>query len=93
MPLAGQIGDQIIAGQVDRLAVTESEVVIVDYKTNRPVPLRPRDAPLAYLKQMSAYRALLRRIYPNRDIRCVLLWTAGPKLMALPGPLLDAHEP
>lgn len=93
VPLAGMVGETIIAGQVDRLAVTPAQVIVVDYKTNRPVPPRPREAPVAYLKQMSAYRALLRRIYPGRKIRCVLLWTAGPKLMPLPDALLDAHEP
>jgi ATP-dependent helicase/nuclease subunit A len=93
VPLAGRIGAYIVAGQVDRLVVTESEIQIVDYKTNRPVPGSPAEAPAAYLKQMAAYRSLLERIYPNRLIRCVLLWTSAPLLMELPGPLLDPHAP
>ena len=93
VPLAGQIGETVIAGQVDRLAVDAKTVTVVDYKTNRPVPKRPGDAPAAYLKQMAAYRALLTRIYPDRAVRCVLLWTAGPEFMPIPGPLLDAHAP
>jgi len=78
---------------VDRLAVTAATVTVVDYKTNRPVPKRARDAPPAYLKQMAAYRALLERIYPDRAVRCVLLWTAGPEIMPLPDSLLDAYAP
>ncbi len=93
VPLAGQIGNIVIAGQVDRMAVTDGQVLVIDYKTNRPVPGMPKDAPVAYLKQMAAYRALLQRVFPERDIRCALLWTAGPRLMALEGGLLDRYAP
>ena len=93
VPLAGRIGNFVIAGQVDRLVVTPSEVQIVDYKTNRPVPASAVEAPTAYLKQMAAYRALLARIYPDRSVRCALLWTAAPLLMPIAGEILDSHAP
>lgn len=93
VPLAGRIGDLIIAGQVDRLVVTPDEVQIVDYKTNRPVPAAAEDTPRAYLKQMAAYRALLSRIFPDRGVRCALLWTAAPALMPLGAEILDPYAP
>ena len=38
-PIVGELGDgRVISGQIDRLLVTPSEVLIVDYKTNRPAP-------------------------------------------------------
>ena len=41
VPVVGQVGERILSGQVDRLLVTETEVLIVDYKTNRSPPARP----------------------------------------------------
>jgi len=93
VPLAGKIGDWVIVGQVDRLLVTDSEVHIVDYKTNRPVPDSAEQAPAAYLKQMAAYRAVLAGVYPKHRIRCALLWTVAPKLMPISTEILDRHAP
>jgi len=42
---------------------------------------------------MAAYRAALGKIYPGKSIRCALLWTEEPRLMALPEELLQAHSP
>jgi ATP-dependent helicase/nuclease subunit A len=83
VPLAGTVGDQAVFGQVDRLAVSADEVLVVDYKTDRLPPATADQVPRAYLRQMAAYRALLRQIYPGREIRCALLWTAEPRLMIL----------
>jgi ATP-dependent helicase/nuclease subunit A len=72
------------------LVVTDHEVLIVDYKTNRPPPTQVEDVPRAYLAQMAAYRALLQGLHPNKPVRCALLWTDAPRLMELPGDRLDA---
>ena len=93
VPLVGKIGNRVIAGQVDRLLVTDREVDIVDYKTNRPVPDSVEQAPVAYLKQMAAYRAVLTDIYPKHRVRCALLWTVAPKLMPIPTEILDRYAP
>ena len=74
---------QAVFGQVDRLAVGPDEVLVVDYKTDRLPPATAAAAPLAYRRQMAAYRALLQQIYPGRQVRCALLWTAVPRLMIL----------
>jgi ATP-dependent helicase/nuclease subunit A len=73
----------LIAGQIDRLLVTPDEILIIDYKTNRPPPQDAAGVPEAYLRQMCAYAAALRRIYPGRGVRGALLWTDGPTLMPL----------
>jgi ATP-dependent helicase/nuclease subunit A len=88
VPLAGMIGDQPVFGQVDRLAVGPHEVLVVDYKTDRLPPATADEVPLAYRRQMAAYRALLRQIYPGSQVRCALLWTAEPRLMVLEGAAL-----
>jgi ATP-dependent helicase/nuclease subunit A len=89
VPVVGQLGDRILSAQVDRLLVSEREVLIVDYKTNRPPPRQAADVAPVYLRQMAAYRAALACIYPGRTIRCALLWTDAPRLMALDNRLLD----
>jgi len=92
VPLVGRLGATVVAGQIDRLAVTDDAVLIVDYKTNRPPPARARDVAPVYLRQLATYRDLIRRIYPNRAVRAALLWTDGPALMAIPDALLDEHS-
>jgi ATP-dependent helicase/nuclease subunit A len=72
-----------VPGQIDRLAVTESEVLIADYKTNRPAPTRIADVPPAYVRQLALYRALLQKVYPAKKVRAALLWTETPELMEL----------
>ena len=62
---------------IDRLIVREHEVIIVDYKTNRIVPVTLADVPQAYVMQLAAYRLAVRALYPGRPVRCVLIWTAG----------------
>ena len=91
--LIGEISDRVISAQVDRLLVTDDTVTVIDYKTNRPPPESAEKAPAAYLSQMAAYRAALARIYPEKAIKCVLLWTDGPQAMVLPDALLDRVAP
>jgi ATP-dependent helicase/nuclease subunit A len=93
VPVVGLLGDRALAGQIDRLVVTDDAVLIVDYKTLRPPPLDEADTPAAYLDQLAAYRAAVTAIYPGRDVRCALLWTEGPRLMPVSAARLDAHLP
>ena len=86
-------GGQVISGQIDRLLVTATEVLIVDFKTNRPAPQTPAETAQPYLRQMAAYRSALGKIYPDKSIRCALLWTEGPRLMELPVGLLEGLSP
>ncbi len=92
-PIAGRLKGRLFSGQVDRLLVSPDRVLVVDYKTNRPVPRSTETVPPAYLRQMAAYRALLRAAFPGRVVQCALLWTYSAELMALPDRLLDQHAP
>ncbi|OAN48069.1 double-strand break repair helicase AddA [Paramagnetospirillum marisnigri] len=89
VPLVGRIGDRIVSGRVDRLVVTEAEVVVVDYKTNRRPPTDAAGIPDLYIRQMAAYRLALACIYPRHRIRCLLVWTDGPRLMEIEAARLD----
>ncbi len=79
-----------IAGRVDRLVVTPERVLVVDYKTNRPSPDRIENADPAYLAQMAVYAAVLAEVFPDRPIEAAIVWTDGPKLMAVPEKVMAA---
>jgi ATP-dependent helicase/nuclease subunit A len=79
-----------VAGQVDRLAVTEDAVLIADFKTNRDAPRRPEDVPKAYIAQLALYGALLSRLYRGKPVRAALVWTDIPNLMEISAASLDA---
>jgi ATP-dependent helicase/nuclease subunit A len=93
VPLTGVVSGRVVGGLVDRLAVLPDRVVVADYKTNRSAPATAEAVPATYLRQMAAYRAVLREIFPGRPVACLLVWTAGPLVMPLPDSLLDLHAP
>ncbi|HCQ64173.1 MAG TPA: double-strand break repair helicase AddA [Rhodobacteraceae bacterium] len=81
---AGSESTVRIHGIIDRLIVEPGRVLAVDFKTNRIVPDRPEDIPEGILRQMGAYEAGLRDIYPGRRIDTAILWTRQARLMLLP---------
>jgi len=87
-----RIGGQqrAVSGVIDRLAVTPTQVLCVDYKTNAAPPRTLDEVPQAYVVQMALYRALLAGVYPGRDIKAALLFTEAPRLIDLPPAVLDA---
>jgi ATP-dependent helicase/nuclease subunit A len=75
-------------------------VLIADYKTNRHKGVHARlhglspgridEVPKAYVIQLALYRAVLGRLYPDKTIRCALIWTEVPDLMEISAASLDA---
>ena len=92
-PVSGVVAGQVIGGLIDRIAVLGDRVLFADYKTNRNPPENVGRTPILYLRQMAAYRALLREIFPDRAVSCALIWTVGARPMLLPDSLLDGHAP
>ncbi|MGA8902629.1 double-strand break repair helicase AddA [Bradyrhizobium sp.] len=96
VPIVGRLerlggASVLVSGQIDRLVVTETEALIVDFKTNLSPPGLASEAPAAYVRQLALYRALLQKLYPQRAIRAALLWTEIPELMEILAPALDAE--
>jgi ATP-dependent helicase/nuclease subunit A len=81
-----------VNGQIDRLVRLENEVLIVDYKTNRPPPRRAEDVAETYLLQLAAYRLAVSRVFPGLPVKAALLWTDGADLMPIPTARLDEAE-
>ena len=84
VPFAATLGGRQVVGTIDRLVVTSTHVLAVDFKSNRAVPTRPDDVPEGILRQLGAYAEALAQIWPDRRIEVAVLWTNGPVLMPLP---------
>lgn len=76
-----------LAGQIDRYVETETEVLLVDFKTGH----RPDAVPPAYMVQMAAYRALMQAAKPDKPVRCALVWTRTTYIEWLEDAPLEAY--
>ena len=92
-PLTGFVGGAIVSGIVDRVAILPHEIVLADFKTHREPPLTAEATPVLYLRQMACYRAVLSELFPDRPVRCCLVWTRSAAVQSLPGGLLDRYAP
>ena len=81
-----------VTGQIDRLALIGEDVLIVDYKTNRPPPHDPDKVADAYLLQLAAYRLAVREAFAGKTVRAAILWTDGVRIMEISEPVLDQFE-
>jgi ATP-dependent helicase/nuclease subunit A len=96
VPIVGRLQRRgvpvLVSGQIDRLALNETEVLIVDYKTNHAPPQREAETPQAYIQQLARYRAVVALLYPQRTVRAALLWTETPEIMEISASALDAGQ-
>ena len=81
--LLKEYDNRMMNGVIDRLIVTERDVFVVDYKTNRVVPENQDELPEGIYRQMGAYVSALKTIYPAHQIKPCILWTVIPSLMYL----------
>ena len=84
------LGGTRILGRIERLLVGPDRVLAVDFKSNRSLPSVPEDVPEGILRQMGAYRAALRQIFPGKAVETAILWTQSARLMPLPDEIVDA---
>lgn len=88
VPVTANLNGRRIHGVIDRLIISETEVQVIDFKTNIIVPDDPAACPEGVLRQMGAYLQALTQIYPGRNIRTAILWTRTADLMWLPHDLV-----
>ena len=82
--------DFAVSGRIDRMAVSEDAVEIVDFKTNRVPPTSTGEIPFEHRAQLAIYRAILAPLYPGREIRCGLIYTEAAKTYWLEAGRMDA---
>ena len=88
--ITAQVGPHRFHGTIDRLLITDTHILAVDYKSNRLVPTTPDQTPEGLLRQMGAYYASLATVFPNHTIEVAILWTDTANLMNLPKELVSA---
>jgi ATP-dependent helicase/nuclease subunit A len=88
VPVSADLGGQRMHGVIDRLIVTETEVQVIDFKSNATVPNDPTACPEGLLRQMGAYAQAMAQIYPDRKVKTAILWTRTAQLMWLPHELV-----
>lgn len=91
-PIAAVVGPNVVSGTVDRLLIQPDRVLVVDFKTSRRPPRQIEQLPVAHVRQMAAYVAALRLIFPGRTVQAGLLYTATPQMFVLPDDLLAATK-
>ena len=79
-----ELGDDAIAGTIDKLVIEPDRVLAVDFKTNVIVPHSAADTPDGLLRQMGAYQSALSQIYPDKQVDTAILWTKPARLMLMP---------
>ncbi|MDD2839500.1 MAG: double-strand break repair helicase AddA [Rickettsiales bacterium] len=77
VPIFGNIGKDIISGQIDRLTITNDKIFIIDYKNTNYLPTK---VPEKYKKQLGLYKILIEKIYSNKIVECYILWTSFGKI-------------
>ena len=65
-----------ILGAVDRLLVSDEEIVVIDYKSNRVADGELDAVVDHYRPQMATYGEALAAAFPGRPVRCALLFTS-----------------
>jgi ATP-dependent helicase/nuclease subunit A len=94
-PLAGEVtlpGGQVrpVIGRIDRLAATDDEVLIADFKTAARAPKDAASLPATTLAQLAVYRRLIGEIYPGRTVRALAIYTASLTVLEPSAAELDA---
>jgi ATP-dependent helicase/nuclease subunit A len=81
--------EKLLSGNIDRLVVGEKTVWIVDYKNSKYIPKTADKISPQYMLQLAAYREAMKDIYPDKEVKCALLWTRKAMLQPVPDAMLD----
>lgn len=84
------IGTSLVFGTIDRLIIGKNEIHIIDFKSNSVTPTAPDQVPEGILRQMGAYVAAMRQVYPGYRVQPHILWTRSAQLMPLDPDIVSA---
>lgn len=85
IPILYREGDRDVYGVIDRLLITDEDVILIDYKTHeRATPENIGQWARDFSGQMLAYGAGARRLWPDKKLRLVLLFTACRGVVEIP---------
>ncbi|MCW8909182.1 MAG: PD-(D/E)XK nuclease family protein, partial [Gammaproteobacteria bacterium] len=84
LPIQYRLGEQIVYGVIDRLLVTDKDVLLIDYKTHQQAS-KDNIEQLAetYKEQMQLYANGIKQIWPDKNLQTALLFTSCHQLYYL----------
>ena len=79
-----------ISARLDRILVSKDAVSFADFKSDSAIPKSLADIPAHYLDQLAAYRAALAAVFPGKQLRALLIFTAAPRAFEVPEESLES---
>lgn len=76
-----------VSGKVDRIAETADTVYFADYKYG--ILFDSEVTPRSYVLQMALYRAVLVKLWPKKQLKALLVWLSGPRIVELTDRQMD----
>jgi ATP-dependent helicase/nuclease subunit A len=87
IPILYRDGGQDVYGIVDRLVIGKDRMILIDYKTHRRATTgNIRALAEEFMGQMRQYAAGASRLWPNKKLRAVLLFTTCRGIVEIPWP-------
>lgn len=68
--------------RIDKLVILDDEIIIIDYKTDVNVPNKD-NVPTKYKTQLSNYKKVMEKIYPQKKVKTFILWFEKAILMEI----------
>ncbi len=78
LPLEVDGRKMVLTGKIDLLHIKDEEVELVDYKTSEEGEYKEE-----HRKQLSAYYHVLKKVYPEREIRMYVFYTAEDDIVEI----------
>lgn len=70
-------------GRVDLLAMSDTKLIIIDYKTDKNIPSNRQTINTQYIEQLEFYKSTLQQIHPNHVIDAKILWLENLTFMTI----------
>ena len=85
VPILYRREDTTVHGVIDRLLLTETEALVIDYKTHRHANMdNLTQLAEPYFEQLDYYRRGVQQLWPSLPVRALLLFTACAGIVELP---------
>ncbi|WP_027835579.1 double-strand break repair helicase AddA [Maritalea myrionectae] len=72
-----------ITGRIDRLVISEDEILIVDFKSDQNVPETAAQISPKYKHQLAQYAKALAPNFPDHTLKTAILWTQNARLVSV----------
>ncbi|MEJ2391853.1 MAG: UvrD-helicase domain-containing protein [Gammaproteobacteria bacterium] len=85
VPVVYTEAGRTVHGIIDRLVCYDDSTLIIDYKTHRfTAGEEPRQLAAHYQEQLRLYAEGIRQVFPDKPVKCNILFTALPESIDLP---------